>query len=586
MEAVAFAVGLSGLISVFDKTCVVWRTIGAAKNFGDDVECSIRKLEIEFFRFQSWWRAVQKLEISPARPGGQPTYPEMPLLTVYLSSSAENPIVSAAQGVLGVLLDIESLFRESGVLEVMESQSILSGSPRDGMLVKRKRIEDQVSEAILTKNKMRRQLMEAIPWRKRVKHDAAPWRQSDKQRLESKLQEMVYLNDVLYKMLPPELKDSILRQGISGYVLADPGEATALSQLGDTALSQQARFFEAHRKLMTNNSMVSPALEARQRLIDISQFDPVRNYDDEPFSIVRSSNGQVCLIEWYQLPETTRAILELRSIARERLAKLSVLLSAENKPSTLCAAESIGYVDANHFYRLGLVSRVPDGACITTLPVSLYSLLCRKSLPGTSSQAPLPTLSQRFTLASALASSLYTFMLARWYHKTFNSLNIYFMFSEAGNNLPNLNSPLVGGYSVSRPSTEEEISICGTQTSLSETYLHPQLRVSAQRPKYASKYEVYAFGLLLAEIGFWRPISKIAAAHSLSADGLKDAVIAKSSSDLACWMGEQYRDVTLRCLRVDDALGTQIGDGLSDFYWSVVLELTRCAERAKVFNCL
>ena len=170
-------------------------------------------------------------------------------------------------------------------------------------------------------------------------------------------------------------------------------------------------------------------------------------------------------------------------------------------------------------------------------------------------------------------------MLTRWYHKLLNSHNVYFLFPDAGNNLPDLDSPLIGGYSISRPSAKEEISILGTQSSLFETYLHPELRVSSQtKPKYVLKHEVYAFGLLLAEIGFWQPLLKIAGASShhhreLSADGLRDAVIAKCSSDLACWTGEHYRDVTLFCLSVDSKLANQIDDKLTDFYWSVVWEL-------------
>jgi len=533
----------------------------------------------------------------------------MPLLAVDLSSSTQNPIVNAAQGVLSILVDIEQLLRDSGILEVMKSHSTSSEMPSIGAQAKRRRIEDQVSKATSPRNKMSRQLMSAVPWRKRVKYDATPWRESNKQRLEKKLEEMVYLNDILYNILPHEFKDSILRQGISGYVLADPGEATSLSQLGYAALSEQARFLETHRQLMANSITSRTPNEVRENLIDIKQFELVTGDGGESFSIMRSPDGKgkvklsstsprksanydhkAYLIEWYRIQETVEDRLEVRFIARERLAKLSVLLSKENKPSTLHAAESIGYVDAIHFNKLGLVSRVPDGASTTTLPVSLFSLLSRKTLPSASSRAPLPTLSQRFILASTLASSLYTFMLTRWYHKMFNSQNVYFLFPEAGNNLPDLDNPLIGGYSVSRPSAKEEISILGTYTSLSETYLHPELRVPAQkRPKYVVKYEIYAFGLLLAEIGLWRPISKIAAASSprqgeLSADELRDAVIAKCSSDLACWMGEQYRDVTLCCLRVDSELGNQIGDGLTDFYWSVVLELARCAERVKVFN--
>lgn len=307
--------------------------------------------------------------------------------------------------------------------------------------------------------------------------------------------------------------------------------------------------------------------------------------------VLTYSIHEAYLIEWYQIPETREGGVELRSIARERLAKLSILLSSENKPSTLCAADSVGYVEADQFYRFGLVSRIPEGASSDKPPVTLHSLLCRKPFPGASSRTPLPSLSQRFSLASSLATSLYTFMLARWHHKLFNSLNIYFMFHESESRLPNLDSPLVGGYSVSRPSATGEISICVTQSSLSDSYLHPQLRVPAQeRPKYATKYEIYSLGLLLAEIGFWQPIHKVAAAssprHGLhSPEGLRNAIIEKTSTDLACWMGEQYRDITLRCLKIGDGLGERIGDGLSDFYWSVVLELVQFAERVKVLRC-
>jgi hypothetical protein len=202
----------------------------------------------------------------------------------------------------------------------------------------------------------------------------------------------------------------------------------------------------------------------------------------------------------------------------------------------------------------------------------------------------LPTLSQRFALASSLATSLYTFMLARWHHKMFNSLNIYFLFPKTDDKLPDLMNPLVGGFNVSRPSAVREISISSAHTALSETYLHPQLRVPPnERPKYVGKYEIYAFGLLLAEIGFWQPIAKIAAANpprqgGHSAEGLKRSAVEKTSSDLACWMGEQYRDVTRRCLEIDDTQDKRIGDGLADFYWNVVLELVRCDERVKLLG--
>ena len=65
MEVAGLVIGVSGLISVYDKACEIWRVIGAARGFGDDVCDSLRKLEIEFFRFQSWWTVVRKFEVLP-----------------------------------------------------------------------------------------------------------------------------------------------------------------------------------------------------------------------------------------------------------------------------------------------------------------------------------------------------------------------------------------------------------------------------------------------------------------------------------------------------------------------------------------
>ena len=51
-----------------------------------------------------------------------------------------------------------------------------------------------------------------------------------------------------------------------------------------------------------------------------------------------------------------------------------------------------------------------------------------------------------------------------------------------------------------------EISISGAHTALSETYLHPQLRVPSHgRPKHVSKYEIYVWGHCLPRSAFGSP---------------------------------------------------------------------------------
>jgi hypothetical protein len=214
-------------------------------------------------------------------------------LAVHLSGSAQNPIVTAAQSILSALIDIERAFRELGVLEVLESQSSVEWQPTNEAQGTPRSAESRLKEAASARSRMSRHLVSAIPWRKRVKHDAAPWRESNKERLNSKIQEISYWNEVLYSVLPSDLKDSILRQGISSYVLADPEEAAPISQLGEGVMSQQAKLFEANKKLAENDSLTSFTPEVlRQRLINLNVFDVSGVADQDTFSLVRYKHGQ------------------------------------------------------------------------------------------------------------------------------------------------------------------------------------------------------------------------------------------------------------------------------------------------------
>jgi hypothetical protein len=114
-----------------------------------------------------------------------------------------------------------------------------------------------------------------------------------------------------------------------------------------------------------------------------------------------------------------------------------------------------------------------------------------------------------------------------------------------------LSEPLIGGYALARPTGETELSITAALTDEAELYLHPRLRVALAThnqplPKYQRMYDIYAFGLLLAEIGFWGTVPRLAIGAVLNettmravpAKALKDTVMGKCNTDLACWMKE------------------------------------------------
>jgi hypothetical protein len=61
LEIPSFVVGLSGLVAVFDKACLIWRTLSIAKDFGRDVVLKMTVLEMEYFRFEVWWTALESI---------------------------------------------------------------------------------------------------------------------------------------------------------------------------------------------------------------------------------------------------------------------------------------------------------------------------------------------------------------------------------------------------------------------------------------------------------------------------------------------------------------------------------------------
>jgi hypothetical protein len=153
--------------------------------------------------------------------------------------------------------------------------------------------ESWLKEAASASSRMSRHLVSAIPWRKRVKHNATPWRESNKERLTSKIHEISYWNQVLYSLLPSDLKESILRQGISSFVLADLEEAAPISQLGEGVISQQAKLCEANKKLAENTCLTSFTEEVlRQRLINLDVFDMSSVAEQDTFSLVRYKYSQ------------------------------------------------------------------------------------------------------------------------------------------------------------------------------------------------------------------------------------------------------------------------------------------------------
>lgn len=81
-------------------------------------------------------------------------------------------------------------------------------------------------------------------------------------------------------------------------------------------------------------------------------------------------------------------------------------------------------------------------------------------------------------------------------------------------------------------------------------YRHPERQMHPQKP-FAKVHDMYALGVVLLEIGLWRPVL------SLEKDSFKrvndprriqEYLMKKAERSLPSQMGERYKDVVVRCL--------------------------------------
>jgi hypothetical protein len=316
LEIPAFIIGLNGLAGIFDRSCLVWKTIVQAQNFGEDVADWMRKLEMEFFRFQTWWTALEHLSTNTRftnslRRGGTSLSSSTSPLVVQLRDSIGHPITNAAESVLKLLEEIEAILQRNGVLAIYQQQPL---PPQPVLAIQRQpsparpgaapntdfSLQQDISQARVRQRDLATDLLKKTPWIKRYKHDVTPWKTSDKTLLEGKLASLIYWNQSLYDILPQHIRDSVLRQGISGYILDDDDEAEKLSKLGkgpqgrDAPLSESANLLSVQRRFRDGVKPDARLEEKLKRLkLKAEWFTglPVTIDKDSQYSVVKHTPG-------------------------------------------------------------------------------------------------------------------------------------------------------------------------------------------------------------------------------------------------------------------------------------------------------
>lgn len=575
MDAASFAISIIGL---YNDVCRIWKTISEAKGFGDDIADFLARLEMQFFKYDMWWRYANKAIVTSQGPDlGTSLQTNTPTtLQEQQRYGSGKPIEDAAIATLKLLEDIQKVLEQYKILQIgtqidQQQQQSLNNN-HAARQVPISKLQESTIQAAMHHKALVASLQRKTPWHKRVLAGSAPWKTADKDKLEEKLAKFTAWNVNLYNLLPSEVRDSVLRQGLGAYLLEsgeiDTKQINKLLQSRDECEREVGN--SAHllrmRHQFEGGQIDNPSLlaELNRRELDFFSLEVKEEEWGRSTGLYDTSTGssEEVFVQWYDYQTYTP---EEKDVAFQRLKQLSLLFGQPDKPTTLHVCESLGIIDDEDRLAFGLVMRYPSNARWPGLASSLHTLLVNKD------RAPLPSLEQRRRLAQRIASAFFALMVLRWFHKNFNSHNIFFFADRQRNT--DLENPYIFGFDIARPNRPKEVSINTALKKHVAIYHHPEVRGgAAARNGYHKKYEIFALGLTLAEIGFWKTADNLVpGAADLLADAFVQRLEEKCQAELGFLMGERYRDITLMCLAVqgDDVLAAS----LAEFYGSVVRDL-------------
>ncbi|KAF2826432.1 kinase-like protein [Ophiobolus disseminans] len=279
-----------------------------------------------------------------------------------------------------------------------------------------------------------------------------------------------------------------------------------------------------------------------------------------------------------------------------RIGALVNLLSSPTNATRLRTLACRGYFHAPDVRSFGIVYELPvPSAQPLNEPLDIFSL--RDLVQRTQDIRQRPDLGELFRFAHSLAISTFSFHNAGWLHKALSPSNIIFVLTDRDRKSFDLSQKYrIIGFNHSRPDNPTEYTEAAWKRSAeSRLYQHPHYLEQGSR--FCVDFDYYSFGLVLLELGMWKPLLSMVARPE-SEEG--NAPQVKASADLTKYllerrvpllgprMGKRYRDVVSFCLKMDlgGSVVTQQDEGSRhdstqketrmDFERNVIQELSHC----------
>ena len=160
-----------------------------------------------------------------------------------------------------------------------------------------------------------------------------------------------------------------------------------------------------------------------------------------------------------------------------------------------------------------------------------------------------PVLDLRFRLAYILAKSVLEFHLLGWLHRNLSASNVVFFRDRKDPSNEDAVDPYIIGFSHSRPNDPFAFT-SGLLKPGDLAYQHPQYR-KAERG-YKTQYDYFSLGVVLLEVGHWRPLKEITGLKTMYGEG-HDRRLVDRVSQLKQSMGRDYYEAVRACVCGDFA---------------------------------
>jgi hypothetical protein len=466
----------------------------------------------------------------------------------------------------------ESPHAQGVVLYIL--MEIQSATTRIDMLVAKYGLQlaDAKIESVTNPQKplcFRSQLLDDLIQRQtEIKARLPRWRKGiswtlDNPKFEKLLDRLEYLNDSLERVVP-RTDLGILALGLPSYLLPFQalGQLAATQRSSHEVLAACARAKEI--KLINSLFDDVPVIDTKDCVIRKSENT---GYINRVFGSYSSLDGKEhgIMIEWKDSSRNLTPKEQDIVLGRVKsLCRLFISPKPEEFRMLPCngLAEDKGYAEKYPGHkRFGFVFRYPEPA--SDPPQSLCQLYDEMK------DAPL---GDRFRLAQALASGLLLLHSSNWLHKSLRSDGIMLFTTKQlpGGGKASLPSPFFCGFGYSRPDEKGQLSIERPAEGQVDHYRHP-----AWRNGYQRHCDIYSLGVILFEIGIWKPIHKICAATD-DEESVKALLEHNATRRLRALMGDIYSTVVLRCLTGDLGPDTAGLEPEKAFWLKVVRELDEC----------